>query len=327
MSVELWYGEKPHHEAEQKTLLKLYQYLRSQPEHFILLHNFFAGQSNEIDLVVLKRDGIFLAELKHVWDPIVGGREGDWKAIREDGTEIVLNPDRPNPFKQAQRNYYGWKDWCQDHADKISAGVTQSGPTNWSDVMTYVVLYPDLPPDSQIDIGDWPVRAVGLPTFLVALTMRTSKKLNLSRQEMEHIPQLIGLRRRQSTRPTGQLSDWQPASFTALVARGHTLSVPLFRLDKIDREIITVGREPGNDLVIADPTISRHHAQLYHQDGRWIVNDLESTSGTFVSYKGDPEKESQVQGREFALKNNSIVRFGPAAYTLLLHKNSEGQEL
>ncbi|MCP4544028.1 MAG: FHA domain-containing protein [Chloroflexi bacterium] len=326
MTVEVWYGEKPHHEAEQKTMLELYQYLRSQPEHFVLLHNFFAGQSNEIDLVVLKRNGIFLAELKHIWDHIIGGREGHWKAIREDRTEIILNPDRPNPFKQVQRNYYSWKNWCQDHTDKISTDITKSRPMDWADVMTYVVLYPDLPPDSQIDIGDWPVRAVGLPTFLMALTMRTSKKVDLSRQEIDRIPQLIGLQRWQSMRSTGTLSDWQPSSFTALVARGHTLSEPLFRLDEIKSKIITVGREPGNDLIISDPTISRHHAQLYHQNGRWIVNDMGSTSGTFVSYKGDPEKESQVQDREFALKNNSIVRFGPAAYTLLLHTNSEGQE-
>ena len=108
MSVEVWYGDKPRHEAEQKTMLELYQYLRPQPEHFVLLHNFFAGQSNEIDLVVLKHDGVFLAELKHVWDHIAGGREGDWRAIREDGTQVLLNPDRPNPFKQAQRNYYSW---------------------------------------------------------------------------------------------------------------------------------------------------------------------------------------------------------------------------
>ena len=92
MSVEVWYGDKPRHEAEQKTMLELYQYLRPQPEHFVLLHNFFAGQSNEIDLVVLKRDGVFLAELKHVWDHIAGGREGDWRAIREDGTSTPTAP-------------------------------------------------------------------------------------------------------------------------------------------------------------------------------------------------------------------------------------------
>ena len=323
MSVEVWYGSKPHHAAEQETLLKLYQYLHSQQEHFVLLHNFFAGQSSEIDLVVLKHDGVFLAELKHVWNRIIGGREGDWKAICKDGSEVVLNPGRPNPFKQVQRNYYSWKDWCQDHAREISAGLMRSRPVDWEDVMSYIVLYPDLPPDSQIDIGDWPVQAVGLPTFLMALGMRSSSKVELSRQEMSRIPKLIGLRQWQLAKPTEKLSDWRPAPFAVLVARGHTMSVPLLRLDEINKETITVGREPENDLIIADPTVSRHHAELYNHSGRWVVRDLDSTSGTFVSYSGDPKKERRVQEREFALKNNSIVRFGPAAYTLLLYEGGE----
>jgi hypothetical protein len=323
MSVGVWYGSKSHHEAEQKALLELHQYLHPQQEHFVVLHNFYAGKSNEIDLVVLKRDGVFLAELKHVWNRIIGRREGEWKAIREDGNEFILNPDRPNPFKQVQRNYYGWKAWCQTHTEEISAGLVRSCPMDWTDVMTYVVLYPDLPEGSHIDIGDWPVQAVGLPTFLFALLSRSSKEVDLSCQEMSCIPQLIGLKQWQVMQPTVKLSNWQPTPFAVLVARGHMLSAPLFCLDEIDSEVITVGREPENNLIIADPAVSRRHAELYYRDGHWIVHDLNSTSGTFVSYGGDPDMESQVLLREFALKNNSTVRFGPAAYTLLLHEGDK----
>jgi len=319
MSVEVWYGEKPHHETEQRILLELYQYLGSQQEHFVLLHNFFAGQSNEIDLVALKCHGVFLAELKHVWGRLVGGREGDWIAINEDGSQVTLNPDRPNPFKQAQRNYHCWKNWCHDHTTEISAGVARTCLMDWANVMTYVVLYPDLPPDSQIDIGERPVRAVGLPTFLMALTMRTSEKVDLSPQEMSHVPKLIGLKRWQLSQPTEKLQEWQPAPFAVLVARGHALSVPLFRLDEINKDVITVGRVPENDLIISDPTVSRHHAEIYRSGKHWVVRDLKSTSGTFVSYAGEPTKESPVVERDFALKNSSIVRFGPAAYTLLVY--------
>jgi len=326
VSVEVWYGSKSHHEAEQKTLLELYQYLRPQQEHFVLLHNFFAGQSNEIDLVVLKRDGVFLAELKHVWDPIFGRREGTWKAIREDGGEVILNPDRSNPFKQAQRNYHSWKNWCQAHAEEIGSGPAHPRPTDWSDVMTSIVLYPDLPEGSDVAIGDWPVQALGLPAFLFALVSCSSSKVTLSRQEMSRIPELMGLEHWQLAHPTQKLSDWQPAPFAALVARGHTLSEPLIRLDEVNKESITVGRETGNDLVITDPTVSRHHAELYQFNGRWVVRDLDSTSGTFVGYKGDPDDETRVAEREFALKDNSIVRFGPASYTLLLHESNENDE-
>jgi pSer/pThr/pTyr-binding forkhead associated (FHA) protein len=93
--------------------------------------------------------------------------------------------------------------------------------------------------------------------------------------------------------------------------------VPLFRLDALKKEAITVGREPQNDLVIVDQRVSRYHAQILHQGEHWVVHDLDSTSGTFVSYSGDPGQEKPVKGMDFALKNGSIVRFGPASYTLL----------
>jgi hypothetical protein len=51
-----------------------------------------------------------------------------------------------------------------------------------SDVMTYIVCYPELPAGSTIDIGEWPVQAVGLPAFLPALVMRLSKKVCFEEQ-------------------------------------------------------------------------------------------------------------------------------------------------
>ena len=120
---------------------------------------------------------------------------------------------------------------------------------------------------------------------------------------------------------TEKLSEgWESPTFTALVARGHALSVPLFRLDALDKEAITIVRESDNALVIADQRGSRHHAEIFHQDGRWIVRDLDSTSGTFVSYSGDTSQERAVRGVDFALKSGSVVRFGPASYTLLLYE-------
>ena len=45
---------------------------------------------------------------------------------------------------------------------------------------------------------------------------------------------------------------------------------------------LTVGRAPGNDLVIDDPRVSGNHAQLSFQGGRLRVMDLNSRNGTFV---------------------------------------------
>ncbi|MDQ6661927.1 MAG: FHA domain-containing protein, partial [Chloroflexota bacterium] len=42
----------------------------------------------------------------------------------------------------------------------------------------------------------------------------------------------------------------------------------------ISKPTITIGREPGNDIVISDPSVSRHHAQLTLHNGTWTINKL-----------------------------------------------------
>ncbi|MDO4888530.1 MAG: FHA domain-containing protein [Actinomycetaceae bacterium] len=46
---------------------------------------------------------------------------------------------------------------------------------------------------------------------------------------------------------------------------------------------IVVGRSPDSALVLDDTYSSSRHARFYQSDGRWWVEDLESTNGTFVS--------------------------------------------
>jgi predicted component of type VI protein secretion system len=46
---------------------------------------------------------------------------------------------------------------------------------------------------------------------------------------------------------------------------------------------ITIGRDPVNDIVISDPEISRRHARLMFQAGRYLLEDLGSTNGTSVN--------------------------------------------
>jgi hypothetical protein len=46
---------------------------------------------------------------------------------------------------------------------------------------------------------------------------------------------------------------------------------------------VTVGRADDNDLVLADPEVSRHHARLEPDGRRWRAIDLGSTNGTWVN--------------------------------------------
>lgn len=46
---------------------------------------------------------------------------------------------------------------------------------------------------------------------------------------------------------------------------------------------LTLGRNPGCDVIIAEPSVSRRHAELVMQpDGRWRLTDVGSTHGTYL---------------------------------------------
>ena len=50
-------------------------------------------------------------------------------------------------------------------------------------------------------------------------------------------------------------------------------------------EILTIGREPGNDIFINDNLISRYHALVRRNEGEYVILDLGSSNGTFVNNK------------------------------------------
>jgi serine phosphatase RsbU (regulator of sigma subunit) len=45
----------------------------------------------------------------------------------------------------------------------------------------------------------------------------------------------------------------------------------------------TLGRLPGQDLVLSDPLVSRRHAVIVHENGAYAVIDQNSTHGTFLN--------------------------------------------
>ena len=323
MTAEVWYGCKPRSAPLQQTLVNVLDFLAPRAEHYVLLSSVWLVRDHaDIDLIVLKRDGIFLVEIMHAWDPIIGEREGAWHVLKPDGARLPLNGGRLNPFRQVQTHYVDWRNWLTAHSVDLALG--NHGQIGFTDILSYVVIEPDVPAESRLAIGRHAIQIASLRMFLAALVLRSSARFDLTPQMLHRVPRLLGLEsplgastlstpRRKTQKLT---DDYQPARIPSLVALGHDLSVPVIRLK--GARLISIGRDDDNDVVIHHPAVSRHHAQLVCSDERWLVRDLGSDNGTYLGPIGPAAAERRVGDQPDILSDQGVVRFGPAAYVVSL---------
>jgi ABC transport system ATP-binding/permease protein len=69
-----------------------------------------------------------------------------------------------------------------------------------------------------------------------------------------------------------------------------------------EKNIIQIGRDTKNDVVLDSPAVSRYHAQIERVGQRHRLTDLRSTNGTFVN-------DERVDG-EVWLQPNDVIRIG-----------------
>ncbi|HLO31055.1 MAG TPA: FHA domain-containing protein [Anaerolineales bacterium] len=70
----------------------------------------------------------------------------------------------------------------------------------------------------------------------------------------------------------------------------------------LEGDQITIGRDSTNEIVINDAEVSRRHARLTFQGGKYVLEDLGSTNGTFVN--------GQRLAGPRVLKPGEVVSFG-----------------
>lgn len=64
-------------------------------------------------------------------------------------------------------------------------------------------------------------------------------------------------------------------------------------LHRFTQPQVSLGRAYDNDVIVADPYVSPHHAQLIQQEeGRWLLRDLQSDNGCFTA---DEQRASQLE--------------------------------
>jgi len=70
---------------------------------------------------------------------------------------------------------------------------------------------------------------------------------------------------------------------------------------------ISIGRDIDNDLSIDDEAVSSQHARIKYENGNWLLEDLNSTNGTFLNDMRIYTPTVLVHGDEIILGNRSLV--------------------
>lgn len=84
----------------------------------------------------------------------------------------------------------------------------------------------------------------------------------------------------------------------------------------LNRSPFTVGRKVDKDLVIADPRVSRDHAQITQEGLDFFLVDLGSKHGTFVNGERIQRQKLERGDRlEFGARDSAYVLFNPAHAT------------
>ena len=99
------------------------------------------------------------------------------------------------------------------------------------------------------------------------------------------------------------------------VAAGETFAAKLSfesgpfagRIIALPLQMVTVGRAPDNDVVVADPATSGRHGRIEVRGDSFWISDLGSTNGTLVN--GEPVIEKQLSDGDLIAIGQNTIRF------------------
>ncbi len=101
------------------------------------------------------------------------------------------------------------------------------------------------------------------------------------------------------------LSDGRPLRCRICIRNGPLAG----RRFVLHQDATSVGRIAGNDIMIPDGTVSRRHARLVFNAGQWLIEDLNSSNGTFVNGGRVVEKKPVTlkHGDELRLGDDTMI--------------------
>jgi pSer/pThr/pTyr-binding forkhead associated (FHA) protein len=78
-----------------------------------------------------------------------------------------------------------------------------------------------------------------------------------------------------------------------------------------DKEVITIGRNVKNDVQIDNLSVSKQHARIVKQEGKYFIEDMKSTNGTYLNEKKITKEK---------LTNNDVITIGKHTLLAILEK-------
>jgi ABC-type multidrug transport system ATPase subunit len=106
----------------------------------------------------------------------------------------------------------------------------------------------------------------------------------------------------------GGLDPGSLVTMTYLSPRESVSAVDAATISFGQKNQLTLGRDPSNDVVLDTPAISRYHAQVERVGQRYRVRDLRSSNGTFVNGR-------RIEGEEW-LQPDDAIRIGPHRFVM-----------
>lgn len=81
---------------------------------------------------------------------------------------------------------------------------------------------------------------------------------------------------------------------------------PLHNRLPLDKEVVVLGRAADCDLIVAEPCVSRHHAELRRTGDSVLLTDLGSTNGTRLN--------GQILSQSLPLRDGDVIEVGSARF-------------
>jgi len=188
MACEIFVGDDSIHSHEIKYIESLREDLESLEEEYYILANLRIP--SQVDFLVIKRDGIFIIELKDWIGKIIGPLNGNWKILSKNNIEKDMGV---NPYHQIQNLYYELSNYLNKNKKKFLPPHVCS-QISFKDIKSLIVITPNLEPISEIE-EHTKIKVIGYPELKKILTHEKSKSLFLKNDEILRLIKTLNLKK------------------------------------------------------------------------------------------------------------------------------------